>query len=225
MRRLAILALIAAATLTGCSASMAHDGGASPSGAAPPAATPTAGPGQTLVSVLGDSHSGEPDSWFRLSVGNGTVPGAALGVLSSHPGYTAAALQSGIPDATAFGGVVLVQAGTNDLLLAKHTPAQAAADVEALERAVAATGVHAVLVSVPPSAPLGPATNQLNALLKDWAAGHDVPWLDVTSAVTEPDGTWRPGLSTDGIHANDSGGPLMAAAVREQLPPLLRKGD
>lgn len=222
MRHLAVLALIAAATLTGCSASVAHDGAAPPSGT--PSPPITAGPGLTVVSVLGDSHSGEPGSWFRLSVANGSVPGVSPGVLASEPGRSSIALKAWVGDATAQGGVVLVQAGTNDLLLDRSTPATAAQGVEALVDAVSARGVRTVLVSVPPSATLGPDTNRLNALLEAWASGHTVPWLDVTSAVAQPDGTWRPGLTQDGIHADPSGGEIMAAAVRAQLPGLLKTG-
>ncbi|BCT77079.1 hypothetical protein SCMU_29210 [Sinomonas cyclohexanicum] len=216
MRRLPLLGLALALALTSCSALGTHDAVGSPRAAA-------ASPGVTIVSVLGDSHSGWPDSWFRLSVGNASIPGAA-GVLASEPGRSSIALQAWVAEATARGGVVLVQAGTNDLLLDHSTPAKAAQGVEALVNAVASRGARAVLVSVPPSATLGPATNQLDALLKDWAAEHNVAWLDVTSAVARPDGTWRPGLSDDGVHANGTGGALMASAARQQLPELLRTG-
>ncbi|MDQ4488824.1 SGNH/GDSL hydrolase family protein [Sinomonas sp. ASV486] len=221
-----LLALAVLAALASCSTSGTHDAEPSPSAAGSPSQSASLhasahSSGLTLVSVLGDSHSSWPGSWFERSVADGSVPGAALGVFSSHPGRTSIALQAWVPEATSQGGVVLVQAGTNDLLLDGAPPARAAQGVEQLVGAVSARGAESVLVSVPPSATLGTATNELNALLKAWAAAHGVPWLDVTSAVTAADGTWRPGLSDDGIHANASGGALMAEAARGQLPRLL----
>jgi lysophospholipase L1-like esterase len=176
--------------------------------------------GVETVSVLGDSHSGWPGSWFRQSVGAGTVPGVQLGALASHPGWTSAALLTRVAEATRKGGTVLVQAGTNDMLLAGLSPAEAADGVERLVLSVRERGVRAVLVSVPPSASQGPQLLQLNALLHAWADLRGVGWLDVTSAVVAPDGTWREGLSDDGIHANAAGGRFMAESAIEQLPQL-----
>lgn len=226
LRALALLLSVAS-----CSAPGAHDAASTPLAAgtaSQPAAVGDAGTQRlTVVSVLGDSHSGWPESWYRLSVGSRTVPGATPGVLSSHPGRTSIELQAWVDEATGPGGAVLVQAGTNDLLLGHASPAKAAQGVEALVNAVSSRGAakkeRAILVSVPPSATLGAATNQLNAQLRAWAAANAVPWLDVTSRVTLPDGTWPVGLSDDGIHANDSGGKLMAEAVQAQLPDLLAK--
>lgn len=223
----ALAALAAALLLASCSLPGAHDAGPSPHAAAAPSAGPTGSAAvpaaQTVVSVLGDSHAGFPWSWYRLSVGDSSVPGASPGVLSSHPGRSSVELRAWVDEATARGGVVLVQAGTNDLLLDGSPPAEAASGVELLVRDVASRHVRTVLVSVPPSATQGAATARLNVLLKAWAGGHGVPWLDVTGGVAAPDGTWLPGLSDDGIHANEAGGSLMALAVRDQLPRLLGK--
>ncbi|WP_235779102.1 SGNH/GDSL hydrolase family protein [Sinomonas notoginsengisoli] len=219
--------------LTACSAPATHDAAPAPSaaaalsgGAAPAtaAASDTSPSALTVVSVLGDSHSGWPGSWFRGSVANGAVPGVAPGVLASEPGRTSIELLAWVGQATARRGVVLVQAGTNDLLIRRATPPVAAQGVEALVTAVSAQHVRAILVSVPPSGTLGAATNQLNALLEDWSHGHQVPWLDVTRAVAQADGTWQLGLSDDGVHANAAGGERMASAARAQLPGLLGPG-
>ncbi|MDP9885854.1 hypothetical protein J2W21_003379 [Sinomonas atrocyanea] len=225
-----LAALPALLLLAACSALGTHDAGPSPHAAASPGAAAPGGDAaqavpaaQTVVSVLGDSHSGVPYSWYRLSVADSLVPGASPGVLSSHAGRTSAELRPWVREATARGGVVLVQAGTNDILRDGAPPAAAAAGVELLVRDVLARHVRAMLVSVPPSAAHGASTLQLNAILRAWAAAHGVPWLDVTSAVTAPDGTWLPGLSSDGVHANEAGGALMALAVRDQLPGLLGK--
>lgn len=210
--------------LASCSVLGTHDAGPSPSAApSPGSSTATVPVAPTVVSVLGDSHSGFPYSWYRLSVGDSLVPGTSPGVLSSHPGRTSVELRAWVGEATARGGVVLVQAGTNDILRDGSPPAAAAAGVELLVRDVLARHVRAVLVSVPPSAAHGASTVQLNAILRSWAAVHAVPWLDVTSSVTAADGTWLPGLSSDGVHANEAGGALMALAVRDQLPGLLRR--
>ncbi|GAB2738526.1 SGNH/GDSL hydrolase family protein [Sinomonas soli] len=227
-RSLAVLPAVL--LLAACSVLGTHDAGSSPHAAASPGAgapgggaTESVPAAPTVVSVLGDSHSGFPYSWYRLSVADSLVPSTTPGVLSSHPGRTSLELRAWVGEAAARGGVVLVQAGTNDILRDGAPPAGAAAGVELLVRDVLARHVRAVLVSVPPSAAHGTSTVQLNAILRAWAGVHGVPWLDVTAPVTAPDGTWLPGLSSDGVHANEAGGALMALAVCDQLPDLLGK--
>ena len=222
-RKLTAAAVLVLA-LAACSPAPTHN--AAPS----PAAAGRAGGGAvavgpvgelTVVSVLGDSHSSWPGSWYERTVAAGALPGTSPGVLSSHPGKTSAVLLTWVLEATAGGGTVLVQAGTNDMLLMGSSPEKTARDVAALVRAVKEAGARPGLVSVPPSQRLGKEVLELNSRLSVWARAEGIGWVDVTSGVATGAGTWQPGLSADGIHANDAGGRRMADAVLEQLPALL----
>lgn len=172
-----------------------------------------------MVSALSDSHIFNADSWFRQTVEAGRVEGAEVGTFASYPGGTTSTVRQGL---TRLGGsdVVVVSAGTNDLLSAR-SPEETARSVEALV-ADAGKRVDVVLLStVPPSDTRGAETKALNGLLTAWARRHHVAVLDVTSPVSDPDGTWRQGLSDDGIHANDRGAALMTRAAMRQLPSLI----
>ena len=210
--------------LAACSPAPTHDAGPSPAAAGRAGGgAVAAGPvGElTVVSVLGDSHSSWPGSWYERTVAAGRLPAVSPGVLSSHPGKTSVVLRTWVRDATAGGGTVLVQAGTNDMLLMGSSPEQTATDIAALVRAVEKAGARPILVSVPPSQSLGEEVLELNSRLSAWARAEGIGWVDVTSGVATPEGTWRPGLSADGIHANDAGGRRMADAVLAQLPAIL----
>ncbi|WP_175637447.1 SGNH/GDSL hydrolase family protein [Sinomonas mesophila] len=221
----AAVALVLA--LAACSPAPAHDTAPSPATAGRAGGgTVAAGPvGElTIVNVLGDSHSSWPGSWYERTVAAGTLAGVAPGVLSSHPGKTSVVLRTWVRETTAGGGTVLIQAGTNDMLLTGSSPDQTAKDVAALVRAVEEAGARPILVSVPPSETLGDEVLEVNSLLSAWARVQGLGWVDVTTCVAMEDGTWLPGMSADGIHANDAGGRRMAKAVLAQLPEVLSAG-
>ena len=188
---------------------------------AKPGASATATVKQTVVSVLSDSHAYNQGSWFRQTVEAGNVPGAVLGVFASQPGASAEVLANRVRQAVSLDGVVIVQAGTNDLMSAV-SPEDAAKNVEALVAGVKEGGNKPVLALIPPSDTRGDLVMETNALLKQYAAANKVGLLDVTAPVIAEDGTWKPGLTTDGVHANTQGAKLMAGAAAKQLPALIR---
>jgi lysophospholipase L1-like esterase len=174
-----------------------------------------------VVSVLSDSHAFNAGSWFRKTVEAGTVPGVTLGTFASQPGAAATVLTAKLDEATASKGVVIVQAGTNDLLSAVGS-VQTAANVEALIQGVKDRGAKPVLALIPPSAKRGPEVLDTNALLTTYAKANGVGILDLTTAVAAPTGQWKPGLSDDGTHANPAGSQIMADAAAQQIPALVR---
>jgi lysophospholipase L1-like esterase len=172
------------------------------------------------VSVLSDSHVASEGSWFRQTVEANRVPGARLGVFVAESGATATALESKLDQAVAAKGMVIIQAGTNDL--GAGTSASATAEnVRKLLQGIKDRGATPILALIPPSATKGAEVRETNRLLSEYAAGEDIGVLDLTSDVAGPDGQWRAGLSDDGVHANAAGAKIMAAAAAEQLPSLI----
>ncbi len=182
--------------------------------------SPTATVEPVVVSVLSDSHAYNEGSWWRQTVLAGTVPGAVTGAFESQPGANAEVLLDRMDGAAANGGLVLIQAGTNDLLSA-ITPADTVARVAVLWDGIAARGATPVAVLVPPSATRAAETAELNALLTEAATARGIAVIDVYTPVTNGDGTWIEGYSGDGIHALPDGAALMADAAREQLTALV----
>ncbi|TFD45396.1 SGNH/GDSL hydrolase family protein [Cryobacterium frigoriphilum] len=196
-----------------------------------PTATPTAAPISTPeptpivsapvpVSVLGDSHASEIHSWWRLAVWDATTPGIARGAFASQPGASALALTERIDEATAHGGFVIVQAGTNNLL-GDQAPSATVTELEDLWAAIRARGAQPIAALVPPSTPRPEAVIELNELIRQSAAFRAIPVLDLYSVVTAGDGSWAPTLTADGTHANQAGALLMGQAASEQLPGLV----
>jgi lysophospholipase L1-like esterase len=174
----------------------------------------------TAVSVLSDSHAFNEGSWLRRTIPAGAIPNVGLAAFASQPGADSETLAAKLDEAATGAGFVLVQAGTNDLLVG-DSPEQAAAGVEALLQGVRDRGATPIVVLVPPSDTRASRTVTLNGLLRDYATQNGLGVLDVYSAVANPDGTWKTGLSGDGIHASGQGPELMAQATLGQLPELL----
>lgn len=171
------------------------------------------------VSVLSDSHAFNADSWFRQTVAAGAVEGAVLGEFSSYPGADLARIGKHRRE-VARSDWVIVQGGTNDLLAARD-PEQVATDLRALVADVAASGPQVVVALVPPSEARAAETVRLNALIGDWAASDGVPVLDLYSPVGTEDGTWRDGMTGDGVHASQRGADRMADAADRQLDQVV----
>jgi lysophospholipase L1-like esterase len=174
-----------------------------------------------VMSVLSDSHALNAGSWFRKTVEAGAVPGVQLGVFASEPEASATVLAEKLDAATALKGVVIIQAGTYDVLSAVGAE-QAAANVEALIAGAIERGAKPVLALIPPSAERGPEVVGANALLSDFARANSVGVLDLTTAVATPSGQWKSGLSDDGVYANAAGAQIMADAAALQIPALVR---
>lgn len=182
--------------------------------------TPTAAP--TTVSILSDSHAFNQDSWWRQTVVANRVAGLRVGAFESQPGAMSSSLASRVEAATSKKGLVIVQAGTNDLV-SGATPEDAAKGVTALWLAVKASGGVPAAALVPPSNDLGAGVMELNTILRSAAAEKKLMVIDVYTSVANPDGTWADGTTEDGIHANKKGSDLMTAAAMKQLPSLAKR--
>lgn len=156
-----------------------------------PAATASA----VAVSILSDSHAFNAGSWFRATVEAGTIPGVKLGVFAFHPGASATDLTAKLDEATAAKGVVIVQAGTNDLQAAVGSH-QTAANVEALVEGIKARGAKPVLALIPPSATRGAEVLDTNPMPTKYAAAGNIGLLDLTTPVAGPSGQWKPACQT-----------------------------
>ncbi|MHA7264555.1 SGNH/GDSL hydrolase family protein [Arthrobacter sp. TMN-37] len=179
----------------------------------------TAGTAQRTIGILSDSHANGKNSWWRQTVVAGTVPGLRLGAFESHPGAQTVALVDRLDAATREADLVVVQAGTNDILRGR-SPQQAAGGVRALWDGIAARGAFPVAALVPPSQTRPALAIELNRLITAAAEERGLPLVDVYTPVAADDGSWAPGLSNDGIHSNRKGSDLMAEAARGQLAAL-----
>ncbi len=181
--------------------------------------TPTVTVAPVVMSVLSDSHANNEGSWWRQTVEAGTVPGVTMGAFQSQPGADAATLAGLLDPATAQGGLVLVQAGTNDLLSAV-APDEALTRVVALWDGVVERGATPVAVLVPPSNDRPAEAVELNRLITETATARGMAVIDVYTVVANDDGTWVVGMDRDGVHASDAGAALMADTARGQLEAL-----
>lgn len=194
---------------------------------APSAAQPNDAPNDTgsslvVVSVLSDSHAYNAGSWWRQTIVAGAVPGAEMGAFQSQPGAESTSLVKRLDAAAADGGLVLVQAGTNDIIAGK-TPAEALTGIEALWDGIKQRGATPVAMLEPPSDKHGGKTVALNDLIRQAAKARHMALIDVFTVVANSDGTWKDGLTKDGIHANAAGSAPMAAAAQTQLTALVAK--
>ncbi len=181
--------------------------------------TAAAGTAARTIGVLSDSHAHGKHSWWRQTVVADTVPGLRLGPFESHPGAQTVGLVDRLDAAARRADLVVVQAGTNDIRKGR-SPEQAAEGVRVLWDGISARGAAPVAALVPPSDTHPGLAVELNRLLKTAAQARGMPLLDVYTPVAAADGSWRAGLSNDGIHSNRKGSDRMAAAARAQLAGL-----
>jgi lysophospholipase L1-like esterase len=167
--------------------------------------------------VLSDSP--DTGAWLRGTVEAGRVDGYQVGRVATRSGADTEAIHALVPRATDADWVV-VQAGTNDLL-GGDTPRQAVSGVKSLVSDVRAEGPSVIVALVPPSDERPTRVQQVNNRLQRWASQKGIGVLDVYSPVADSDGSYRAGLSDDGVRANAAGGRLEARAVARQLPDLL----
>lgn len=132
-------------------------------------------------------------------------------------GYSAAQiLATHVPSviaAAAAGDTVVVLAGTNGYVIG---------DVQAIHAALHAAGLHSVVVSVPPSTPAGINTvGNFNAGLARYAAGANLPYADIHSAVVDrATGAYQAALDSDGVHPNAAGFRVFGETIAATLNPL-----
>jgi len=152
----------------------------------------TAGGTTVAESMAGDAVRGEA-SWVpaaEQASGCDLVAGWAV------PGATTAQMHSGVVPGDWSADVLVVMAGTNDLVQGLPWE-ESAADLGSVVAAVDAPTV--VVVSIAPNDPRPAARNGFNAALAHLAGERGWTYLDPWGGV-DAGGAFTPGASTDGIH-------------------------
>ena len=129
--------------------------------------------------------------------------------------------------------VVHIMAGTNDI--AGNTGPSSAEDyanaITAMVDMARANGIAVVLGSIPPAGVIGwrpgyrPAQQIIafNTWLRQLAQERGLVYADYHSAMADPDGAMRPGLSSDGVHPTAAGFAVMEPIARAAIAEAERR--
>jgi lysophospholipase L1-like esterase len=113
-------------------------------------------------------------------------------------------------------GVLVLLAGTNDVAFGVPF-AESAGN---LERIVETTGIEEVIVvSIPPMDALPDGAEAYNDGLEDLARDRGWRFVDASAGLRAGDGTFRDGLSADGLHPTEAGARALGEAIAEELSP------
>lgn len=116
--------------------------------------------------------------------------------------------------------VVLVVAGTNDVLEDKSTD-ETFANLTAIRDGLADGGVEQIIFgSLPPSNETPAENVTFNAALDEWAAGQDVTLVDLWTPLAADDGTYAEGMNVDQHHPSAAGAERLADAAAAALEGL-----
>jgi len=129
--------------------------------------------------------------------------------------------------------VVVILAGTNDIAgnTGPSTQAMIADNLMSMVELGRSHGIRVVLSSVLPAYdyPWRPGREPaskivaLNRWMREYAAAHDVVYLDYHSAMADARQGLRKELSEDGVHPNEAGYRVMAPLVEEAIAEALRR--
>ena len=127
---------------------------------------------------------------------------------------------------------VVFLGGTNDVAgnSGPMTLEMTEANIKAMTAIAAAYGIKMILASQLPvkefpwNKCVHPASNllALSAWEKEFAAAEHLGYVDYYSAMLGSDGSFRPGLSPDGVHPNDKGYEVMAPVVVKVIRKVLK---
>jgi lysophospholipase L1-like esterase len=184
--------------------------------------------GVLQVSAVGDSiteadsddfDQGDigPSSWAAYADG----PGVRVTGGWAHAGATTADMLAGVMDDVAAGAIeeppamLVLMGGSNDI--DDGVPIPTILDnLSAIAQTLGADRV--TLSTVPPEAAVQSTVDELNARLPELAAQEGWRFADPMVDVRASDGSWLPGMSTDGVHPTHRGARLigrrLGAAVR-----------
>ena len=127
---------------------------------------------------------------------------------------------------------VVILAGTNDIAgnTGPSTLEMIEGNIASMAELAKANGIAVVLTSVLPvrdypwKRGLDPAPRiiALNSWIRDYAAKHGAIYVDVHRAMADTQGGMRSGLSSDGVHPNETGYRIMAPLVQRGIEEALR---
>lgn len=127
--------------------------------------------------------------------------------------------------------VVVILAGTNDIAgnTGPSTPRMIKDNLESMVELARANGIRVVLCSVLPAYDypwrpgLEPARKivRLNDWVREYAAAHDIAYVDYHTPMADARQGLRSDLSEDGVHPNEAGYRVMAPLVRAGIEAAL----
>lgn len=128
--------------------------------------------------------------------------------------------------------VVVILAGTNDIAgnTGPATLEMIEGNIASMAELARANGIEVVLASVlpvrdypwKPGLEPAPQIIALNAWMNGYAAQHGAIYVDFHSAMADAQGGMRSGLSSDGVHPNESGYRIMSPLVERAIDEALR---
>jgi lysophospholipase L1-like esterase len=120
---------------------------------------------------------------------------------------------------------VIISGGANDAFLGVAARV-VAGNVAAMAAAARNCGIRPIIGLTPPiDYPEEGLLAIYRGLLRTFAADNSLPVIDFYAALAAPDGGLRPGLHTDGVHPNEEGYALMAAAAIATLGQVIGKNN
>jgi lysophospholipase L1-like esterase len=175
-----------------------------------------------LTVGLGDSITWRPGSWFRRVCGAGVLATCRdAGIRGDSTAGMVARLDTDVlalhPD------VVTVMAGTNDLLI-DFDAKQTMRNLNEIVSRTRTSGAKVVLCTIPPRNRTPTEVLVLNAAIRKYADTHGVALLDLYPLLGTRAGTFRKGLTHDGVHPNATGMRKMAGYAEQKLPGLIGTG-
>lgn len=189
-----------------------------PAGPAGRQAEPT-----TLGSLVpfGDSIIFNAGSWARRLCDRSAV--VFCPTIAGHPGQDTAGLLPFVASEVVplHPEHVTITAGANDLY-SEVTVEQTVANLRRICQDLRAAGIKPVLSTITPVNDRAAEVGPLNVAIRELARADAVPLLDVYGSVGTDEGTYRAGLTDDGVHPNAAGYDALLAAVDQQIGPAFR---
>lgn len=209
-RSLAVLAPLVWALTAGCAGSDdPHDSGE---------AGPTVFLGDSITAGGIDGRGRPPsaESWVGYALESPDVPWQLLDVAAVSGDPLEQMLLRYPTDVRAQEpNHLVVLGGTNDVL--RKTPlGESRRALTEIVRLAQDDGITVWVVAPPPLDPgFGVDIGPMREMEREVAEELGAQWIDVTASVGEPDGTWRPGATRDGVHPTEQGARMLGTSIAE----------